>query len=182
VETALFASECEYGRLHLSPDAGITEILRPDGSPCQAGEVGEVVSTAFLNTYQPLVRYRLGDLAAWAPEPCPCGRQMPVLQEVVGRLEEVVTGPDGRQLVRFHGIFTDQPNIIEGQIIQESLRDFRVKVVTTDGFSEEDTLEIRRRMAARLGGDINVLIEKVDAIPRSSSGKFIAVISKVKTS
>jgi phenylacetate-CoA ligase len=35
VETALFASECEHGRLHVSPDVSITEILRPDGTPCQ---------------------------------------------------------------------------------------------------------------------------------------------------
>ena len=178
VETALFASECEYGRLHLSPDAGITEILRPDGSPCQAGEVGEVVSTALLNTYQPLVRYRLGDLAAWAPEPCPCGRQMPVLQEVVGRLEEVVTGPDGRQLVRFHGIFTDQPNIIEGQVIQESLTDFTVKVVGTERFSDRDADDIRSRMRQRLGAGVMIRVERVESIPRTSSGKFQAVISK----
>ncbi len=46
VETALFASECEHGRLHVSPDVSITEILRPDGTPCQPGEVGEVVTTS----------------------------------------------------------------------------------------------------------------------------------------
>jgi len=180
VETALFASECEHGRLHLSPDVSITEILRPDGTPCLPGEVGEVVTTALLNSYQPLMRYRLGDLAAWDPGPCPCGRQMPVIKEVVGRLEEVVTGPDGRQLVRFHGIFTDQPNIIEGQIIQETLREFKVKVVTTAGFSERDETDIQNRMVKRLGMNVNITIEKVNAIPRSTSGKFIAVISKVR--
>ncbi len=182
VETALFASECEHGRLHLSPDVSITEILRPDGTPCPPGEVGEVVSTSLLNTYQPLIRYRLGDLAAWDPEPCQCGRHMPVIQEVVGRLEEVVTGPDGRQLVRFHGIFTDQPHIIEGQIIQETLHDFSVKVVVTDGFSAQDEINIQNRMHQRLGPDIKITINKVPSIPRTASGKFIAVISKVKQS
>jgi phenylacetate-CoA ligase len=180
VESALFASECEHGRLHVSPDVGIVEILRPDGRPCDPGEVGEVVATCLFRSYQPLIRFRLGDLAAWGPEPCECGREMPVIKEVVGRVEDVVTGPDGRQLVRFHGIFTDQQNIIEGQIIQETLTDFVVRLVPTQDFSEKDEIDVRQRMQQRLGDQVTVTIEKVDSIPRSSSGKFKAVISKVK--
>ena len=179
VENALFASECEEGRLHVSPDVSIVEILRPDGSPCEPGEVGEVVTTCLMRSYQPLVRFRLGDLAAWDPEPCPCGRQMPVIKEVVGRIEDVVTCPDGRQLVRFHGIFVNQPNIIEGQIIQENLDRFIVKVVTTENFNVGDIEEIKRRMAQRLCSNIHVEVEEVNKIPRSKSGKFQAVISNV---
>jgi len=179
VESAIFASECEHGRLHVSPDVGIVEILRPDRTPCEPGEVGEVVATCLFRSYQPLIRFRLGDLAAWDPEPCPCGRHMPVIKEVVGRIEDVVTGPDGRQLVRFHGIFTGQPNIIEGQIIQETLTDFVVRLVPTPDFSEEDEIDVRNRMHQRLGAQVTVNIEKVSSIPRSPSGKFKAVISKV---
>jgi len=179
VETALFASECEHGRLHVSPDIGIVEILRPDGTPCEAGEVGEVVATCLFRSYQPLIRFRLGDLAAWDPEPCPCGREMPVIKEVVGRIEDVVTGPDGRQLVRFHGIFVDQPNIVEGQIVQESLREFTVKVVTTENFSEDDISDIRNRMIQRLGSGVEIKVEQVSNIPRTAAGKFKAVVSKV---
>lgn len=180
VESVFFASECEHGRLHVSPDVGIVEILRPDGTPCDPGEVGEVVATCLFRSYQPLIRFRLGDLAAWDPDPCPCGRHMPVIKEVVGRIEDVVTGPDGRQLVRFHGIFTDQPNIIEGQIIQESSSDFVVRLVPTPNFSERDELVVRARMRQRLGEDVTITIEKVTSIPRTASGKFVAVISKVK--
>jgi len=179
VENALFASECEQGRLHVSPDVSIVEILRPDGSLCEPGEVGEVVTTCLMRSYQPLIRFRLGDLAAWDPEPCPCGRKMPVIKEVVGRIEDVVTGPDGRQLVRFHGIFADQPNIIEGQIIQETRNDFTVKVVPTGAFASADISNIVQRMRQRLGPDINIKVEKVQEIPRTKSGKFRSVISKV---
>lgn len=179
VESALFASECERGHLHVCPDAGIVEILRPDGTACEPGEVGEVVATCLFRTYQPLIRFRLGDLAAWDPDPCPCGRPMPVIKEVVGRIEDVVTGPDGRQLVRFHGIFTDQPNIVEGQIIQETLTDFIVKVVPTENFTENDQQDLRQRMVQRLGKDVNVTVQKVGLIPRTKAGKFQAVISKV---
>ena len=177
VENALFASECEYGSLHLSPDGGIVEILRPDGTPCQPGEIGEVVTTSFLRTYQPFIRYRLGDLAAWDDRPCPCGRQSPVIKEVVGRLEDVVTGPDGRQLVRFHGIFVDQPHVIEGQVIQESLQKFTIRVVPTEGFCDTDVKDIQTRMKQRLGESVIISVELVNEIPRNAAGKYKAVIS-----
>src|ERR1035437_4535270 len=70
VENVLFASECEKGRLHVSPDAGVVEILRPDGSRCTVGETGEVVATSLIRTGQPFIRYRLGDLARWSGEIC----------------------------------------------------------------------------------------------------------------
>ena len=179
VENALFASECEFGSLHVSPDAGIVEILREDGSPCNPGEVGEVICTCLLRDYQPLIRYRLGDLAAWSADPCPCGRKMPVIKEVTGRIEDVVIGPDGRQMVRFHGIFADNPNVIEGQIIQESLNQIIVKVLPTENFKEDDSRDIINRVHQRLSDRVDVQVELVNEIPRSSSGKFKAVISKV---
>ncbi|MGH9944057.1 MAG: phenylacetate--CoA ligase family protein, partial [Pyrinomonadaceae bacterium] len=80
VENAIFASECAEGRLHVSPDFSVVEILRPDGAPCEPGEVGEVVTTSLTREYQPLVRYRLGDLAVWDADVCPCGRAMPVIK------------------------------------------------------------------------------------------------------
>ncbi len=180
VENALFASECEHGRLHISPDVGIVEILRPDCSPCDPGETGEVVTTCLMRTLQPMIRFYLGDLAAWDPEPCPCGRSMPVIKEVVGRIEDIVICPDGRQLVRFHGIFVNQPNVIEGQIIQESLDHIHVKVVPTDSYTDSDTQDIIHRVQQRLSSSVKVTVECVPSIPRTKAGKFKAVISKVR--
>ena len=177
VENVLFASECEADRLHVSPDVGVIEILRPDGSACAPGEVGEVVATSLMHYSQPFVRFRLGDLAAWDGEPCACGRAMPVIKEVVGRIEDVVTGPDGRQLVRFHGIFVNQPNVREGQIIQETLHRIRVKIVPTETFNETDVADIIARVQQRLSAEVEVIVEPVAEIPRTKSGKFKAVIS-----
>lgn len=180
VENAIFASECEHGRLHVSPDVALVEILRPDGSACELDEVGEVVVTVLSRAYQPLIRFRLGDMAMWDAEPCPCGRQMPVLKEVLGRIEDVVIGPDGRQMVRFHGIFANQPHVREGQIVQEALNCIRVKVTTTDGFGESDINDITHRIQQRLGESVNVIVEPVFSIPRTKAGKFKAVVSLLK--
>lgn len=178
VENAVFASECERGGLHVSSDAGVVEILKPDGTPCAPGEVGEVVATSFVRRYQPFIRYRLGDMAAWATAPCPCGRELPLLQEVVGRIEDAVVGPDGRQVAQFYGVFVDQPHVVEGQIVQEALDRIRAKVVPTAGFGEPDVSDIQQRIRQRLG-DVEVLVECVPEIPRTSAGKFKAVVSLI---
>lgn len=179
VENAVFASECEYGRLHVSPDVSIVEILHPDGSPCAKGEEGEVVVTSLSRIYQPLIRFRLGDMAVWDTEDCPCGRQMPVIKEVLGRIEDVVIGPDGRQMVRFHGVFVNQPHIREGQIIQEELDHIRVKVLPAPGFNAADEEDIIHKVQQRLGPNIRVTIEAVESIPCTKAGKFQAVVSKI---
>ena len=178
VENCIFVSECEAGSLHISPDVSVVEILRPDGTPCDPDEPGEVVATCLMRNYQPLIRYRVGDVAAWSSQPCDCGRSMPVLKEVVGRLEDVLIGPDGRRMVRFHGLFVDQPSIREGQVIQETISQIRVKVVTTDDFDEKDVQEIQRRVHQRMGA-VEVIVEPVSEIPRTTSGKFKAVVSHV---
>jgi phenylacetate-CoA ligase len=180
VENLLFASECSHGRLHVSPEVGLIEILRPDGTPCDAEEVGEVVTTGLLRDYQPMIRFRLGDLAAWDSRPCPCGRVLPVIKEVVGRIEDVVVGPDGRRLVRFHGIFVDQPHVREGQIIQEAIDRIRVKVVPAAGYGSADEQDIVRRIQQRLTAEMQVIVEVVESIPRTKAGKFQAVVSLLK--
>lgn len=182
VENASFACECEEGSLHVSPEAGIIEIIRPDGTHCGPGEVGEVLVTGLLRTHQPLVRFRLGDLAAWSADSCKCGRQMPVLQEVVGRIEDVVIGPDGRKMVRFHGVFIDLSGVRRGQIIQESLSSIRVLLECTDSYEMVLNETIVSRIQERLGSQVRVAVEIVGAIPLGPGGKFQAVVSRLEES
>ena len=156
------------------------ELLRSDGTPSGPDEVGEVVATCLNRDYQPLIRFRLGDLAKWESVACECGRAMPVLKEVVGRIEDVVTGPDGREMVRFHGIFVNQPSIREGQIIQETLHRIRVKVVPVNGFGSGDVDDVVARVRQRLGPEIEVIVEPVKEIPRTAAGKFRAVVSMLQ--
>ena len=179
VEACCLAAECEHHRLHLSPDVGIVEILDEAGSPVEPGRPGEIVATGLLNYAQPLIRYRTGDLAVLSEEPCPCGRNMPVIEDLIGRIEDTVIGADGREMVRFHGIFVGLPHIREGQVVQDTLDSFRLRLVVDPAFGEPDRLEIARRFHERLG-DIDLTFEIVDRIERTRAGKFPAVISKVR--
>lgn len=177
VEACGLVSECEHGRLHVSPDVGILEFVDPvTGLPAPPGTAAEVLCTGLLNVDQPLIRYRIGDLMHASGEPCPCGRQMPVVEEITGRMEDTVVGPDGREMVRFHGIFIGIDRIVEGQVVQHTLQRFDVNLVTATPLTDREKRLIRERMASQLGS-VEVAIQEVVQIPRGPNGKFKAVIS-----
>ncbi len=179
VENLFFVCENEHRQKLINPDCGILEVVDVDAKPVHVGMPGEVLATGFIRPGQPMVRYRIGDEAVLSDEPAKCGRSMPVLAEVTGRLEDTVYGPDGRRMVRFHGIFVGQPNIREGQVIQERLDFLRILVVPKSGYTHDDEKTIVSRVHERLGRNTTVCVEAVDSIPRTRSGKFKAVISRV---
>jgi phenylacetate-CoA ligase len=180
VENCVLATECERGRLHVSPDFGIVEIVDDEGRPVPPGRPGKVVCTGLANLTQPLIRYDIGDIACWSPEPCPCGRDaLPVLEQIVGRLEDLVIGKNGQATVRFHGLFVNLPNVVEGQVIQEDLDHIRIRVVAREGFGEDDVRTIRTRVAEERLGPLQVTVERVPLIERTERGKFRAVINRL---
>ncbi|WP_405223876.1 phenylacetate--CoA ligase family protein [Lentisalinibacter sediminis] len=179
VENLFFVCENEYGQKLINPDCGILEVVNSTFDQIGPAEDGEILATGFIRPSQPMIRYRIGDRAVLSEERARCGRQMPVLKEVIGRLEDTVYGPDGRRMVRFHGIFVDQPNIEEGQIIQERLDFVRVIVVAKPGFGFNDEQDVIKRIKERLGDGMRVVVEQTSAIPRNQAGKFRAVISKI---
>jgi phenylacetate-CoA ligase len=179
VEGCLFASQCEYGRYHVSAEVGIIEIVNRDGKPCEPGEIGEVICTGLQNTLQPLIRYQIGDAARWATaQTCSCGRSMPVLEGIEGRFEDICLTPDGREMLRFDTVFKGIHSIKEAQLVQQKLDCFTIYVVPGDNFDEHEIEKIKSNMRLH-AGDVLTEVKPVGAIPRGPSGKFRAVISKL---
>ncbi len=180
VEGCLFASQCEHGRYHVSPEIGIVEIVNSKGTPCALGEVGEVIATGLQNFIQPLIRYKIGDAARWAiDQSCPCGRQMPILEAIEGRFEDVCYTPDGRQMLRFDTVFKGVENIIKAQIVQEKVDLFSINLVPGKHFGLGDIELLKKNMALHVGSTVEVVINQMSEIPRSDTGKFRAVMCKL---
>ena len=179
VEGCMLAFQCEHGRYHVSPEVGIIEIINSNGQPCVLGEMGEVVCTGLQNLLQPLIRYRTGDVARWAMgQACPCGRQMPILEAIEGRVEDICITSDGRQMLRFDTVFKGVENIREAQVVQEQLDLFTIRLVPADTFEEHDIQKIKDNMHLH-AGEVRVDVHLVDQIERTASGKFRAVICKL---
>jgi len=182
VEACNLISECEHHRLHISPDVGIVEILDSEGKEVKLGEMGEVVSTGLLNFDQPLIRYKMGDYISLSlNQNCPCGRKMPVVEEIIGRIMDTVTCLDGRKIVSFYRVFTNLPKIIESQLIQEEISIFKVNLVTTEKLSLEEESLIISRIISQVG-DASIKINYLQEIPKGPNGKFKSVISKLNQS
>jgi phenylacetate-CoA ligase len=178
-EAVAAASECAHGRMHLWPEAGGIEVVQGE-TPVPNGMAGELIGTGLLNTDMPLIRYCVGDRGALAsPETgCPCGRTLPILKAVEGRTDDVLYTPDGRQIGRLDPVFKANLPVREAQIIQEALRRVRVRYVPAPGFTDADGKSIVERLRERMG-DVAVVLEAVSEIPRTSSGKFQAVICQI---
>jgi phenylacetate-CoA ligase len=178
-ETVAAASECEAGRLHLWPEAGVTEVLNESGEAVAAGQPGHLVATGLLNENMPLIRYRVGDqiTMARASDRCPCGRTLPLVERIEGRADDVLLTRDGRQVGRLDPVFKASLAVREAQIIQESLDRVRILYVPAREFSAVDADSICTRLRERMG-DVDVTLEKVPAIPRGTNGKFRSVIRR----
>jgi phenylacetate-CoA ligase len=178
VEAAASASECPAGSLHIWPEVGHVEIIGADG-PVPWGTSASLVSTGLLNADMPLIRYRTGDNGALMNEDvfCTCARTLPLLAALEGRVDDVLYTTDGRRIGRvgLGQVLQEQP-VIEGQIIQETSNRLRVRVVPAPGFTSEAESIITERLQARMG-KVNVILEKVDQVPRGANGKFRAVLN-----
>jgi phenylacetate-CoA ligase len=179
VEGCVFACQCKHGRYHVSVDVGIVEILDAKGAPCPPGVSGEIVCTGLHNLLQPLIRYRIGDLASWSEnQHCECGSQMPIIEGIDGRAEDMCCTPDGRRTCRFDPVFKGVTGIREAQIVQEHLSEFVIYVAADPGFGAREIGMLQEAMRLDVG-DVNVRVELVDKIERSPSGKFRPVVCAV---
>src|SRR5690606_15500097 len=120
-EPSCFWSSCEEGTLHIHPEYGISEVVDDDGNPVPPGVEGDVVVTSFLSRVFPLIRYRLGDRAILAPPgtKCACGREMPVVEMVVGRRDDILYVPERGFVGRLDPVFKGTMPLLEAQIVQE---------------------------------------------------------------
>jgi phenylacetate-CoA ligase len=178
--------ECESHRgLHLNIDLYPLRIVDDSGRDLPIGEMGEVVISNLVNPATVLLNYRLGDLAAFLPGKCPCGRSLPMLSFPPGRSDDLILLPSGRTMhpQAIRTIFTLEEQVWQYQIIQNSSTQFNVKIVASSG---ADRSKLRERIAAkfaeRFSKEASTDIFFVDSIDRTASGKFRPVISMVQES
>ena len=179
-ELTAAGSECQQGAMHLWPETGIVEVLAEDSDrPLPVGHSGRLVCTGLLNVDMPLIRYEVGDRGALSAQPeCACGRGLPILGHIEGRLDDVLVGLDGRQVGRLDSIFKSDLDVQEAQIMQEKPGTIQVRLVPGRDYSERTAQVIKQRVIERLG-NVQVEIKILERIPRGANGKFKYVINRL---
>ena len=84
--------ECEaLNGYHMREADLYFEIVNPDtGEAVPDGQWGEVVFTTLTREAMPFIRYRTGDIASFAANPCACGTFLKTMQKVLGRIDNKV--------------------------------------------------------------------------------------------
>lgn len=181
-EVGIISSECrEKTGLHINSENVIVEIEK-DGKPVKDGELGEIIVTDLWNYGMPFVRYRMGDVATKASlEKCPCGRGLPLMKDVVGRVGDFIIDSNGGLIhgEYFTHLFYGVPGVKQFQFIQESKEEVVLKIHAEESFDRSVLNKIYPKISRVLGEGIKVNTEYLDTPLIESSGKFRFTISKL---
>lgn len=177
-EMCVFIGQCREGQYHIHSDYSVVELLKEDGTPAAPGEDAEIVCTGLINPVMPLIRYRIGDRGVISENKCKCGSQFPVLEKLLGRIDDVIITPDGKKVGRLSPVLKGFP-IKESQYVQEDKNSVTVLLVKDAGFSEKDEINIIGEIRKRLGSQLKIKIDYVAEVPRGPGGKFKTIVSKI---
>lgn len=182
VETGKIGFQCERREgFHLNVDRCPVRVIDEQGRTLPAGQRGEIVVSNFVNRATVLLNYRTGDLGTLSDKPCPCGRSLPILERLEGKINDRIHLPDGRCLVAgsVELLFKHElEDTLQGQLTQlvDGCVLWRIVPLTST-----DCEALRRRLADKttgmLGPDVPVAVEFVDDIPHTRTGKFRRVVS-----
>ncbi|MDF1678791.1 MAG: hypothetical protein P1U32_08880 [Legionellaceae bacterium] len=185
VEIGGIAQQCpEYKQYHVNAEHVYLEIVNDANEPCGVGEVGRVLVTSLMNYATPLIRYELGDYAAFGA-PCPCGRTLPVLQKIVGRKRNRLVLQNGETRFPYLGEYEDLANVApirvqKFQVIQHTLTLIEIKVVSPDRLTTVQRDAACLFYQSVFGAHFNIDITYHNDIASGPAGKFEEFISCVE--
>jgi phenylacetate-CoA ligase len=162
----------------------IVEIIVND-SKAKPGEMGEVVITDLNNYCMPFLRYKIGDLAV-AMDPnqrSSCGRGLPMLGKIEGRVQAIIFGEGNRFLpgTFFAHFFKEYPHLInQYQVIQNELGSIELKIIKGKRFTDASMNDLLQELRKHLGERTCINLEYVNIIEMVRTGKHQGAISNLK--
>lgn len=180
-EFGALALQCpEYDHYHVQSESAYVEVLADDGTPCAPGETGRVIVTTLQNFAMPLVRYEMGDYAE-VGEPCPCGRGLPVLKRIAGRVRNMAVDPTGR---RFWPSFPaelwlEAAPIRSFQLVQHAPSAIEVRYVMDRALAAAEEERLRASLGKVLRYPFDFSFVRTDAVERRPGGKFEDFVSRI---
>lgn len=175
-------SECSEGGFHINPEYGVIEFLNEKENNAKHGELAEMVCTGLNNFSMPLIRYKIGDNAIPTNKKCSCGRGLPLVESLEGRIDDMIITPDGR-MIPPSGMtlaFEFSGNIKQCQLVQNKKEELIINIVKSDKYGDKDHKFMLNEVRKRIGNEMKVTVNFVDVIPRTKAGKLRFAMSDVK--
>jgi len=180
-DTTLHAGECpEHSGYHLAIENAVIEFIKDD-EHVAPGELGKITITDLSNYAMPFIRYEIGDLGVPSNEICSCGRGLPLMEKVSGRIRDIITTKGGKYITGafFNHLFCDTKGIKQFQFIQKT-RDYAIlKIVKGENYLQTELDTIIEKIYNQCE-DMKIEVEFVESIPLTRSGKYRFTMSEVE--
>jgi phenylacetate-CoA ligase len=175
---------CEERKgFHLHEDLCHVKVVDTNGRKLKDGEKGEIVISNFVNHGTVLLNYRLGDVGSLSKVKCPCGRTLPLLSELEGRVEDTLFLQDGRFIHprAIWSVIKKSEGVLKYQFIQHEPKRFELKLVTVDKGSYPLAADrILDSLKDLLGSSVIIESKNVEELNPQEGGKFRPVLSLCK--
>jgi phenylacetate-CoA ligase len=184
-EVAAIASECaRHEGLHVNAENLLVEVVK-NNKTAGKGETGEILITDLENFAMPLIRYRIGDAGILSERNCSCGRGLPLIEKLEGRVTDFIETVEGSKISGVAictYVITNIKGIRQVQFIQESLDRVTINIAKNHFFDQDTEKHLVKKFKDFIGtGNMTVAVNYVDEIPKTTSGKYRFVISKIDT-
>jgi len=153
---------------HIDVDSVITQFIEDD-EEVSSGEQGKIVFTGLYNYAMPLIRYNIEDVGIPSDIKCSCGRGLPLMKILEGKLMDFLVAPDGTMISPYTvkiNITGTVPGIQLCRIIQYSKENIKMLIVKNKEYTDGSTILIKNIFEKFLGNEVNVSIEFVEEIER----------------
>jgi phenylacetate-CoA ligase len=170
-ETATIASMCSHGSMHVYEDFLVVEPVDSDYRPVPDGEVADrLLVTVLFSRTLPLIRYELTDSVCLSTTPCSCGSPFKVLESVAGRTEATLQMRSAGGAIAVHGWQVEQDDTgVTVRVVDHS------KVVDAARLERDVRVAL---LTAGVSAHINVRVERVEQLTRSSLGKAPLIVGR----
>ena len=171
--------ECGEGEgYHVNEDAAFVRIVDREDRDAEPGEPGSLLVSNLVNRGTVLLNYRLGDVAALIPEPCPCGRSLPRIRLLEGRDNAWIERPGAPPVHPFR--LSGPLNRLEvgrWQIVQPHIDRLIVRILPTPG-QDRAALEASIRALVRevVRPDLEAEVEFPQELDHTRSGKVLSFV------
>lgn len=151
------------------------EVLKMESDiPTSSGELGRIIVTDLFNYCMPIIRYNTGDLGVMDYSVSP-----PILKRIEGRKTDIIYNTAGDVVPSMIIASIDRyQGILQGQLIQESEKDYTLKLNITSKFKDE--VKIIEEFKGYLGYNASIKIIYVDGIPLLNSGKRRSTVNNYR--
>jgi len=142
-----------------------------------------LLKSQFLPYYaMPLTRYRVGDVGIFGDGMCSCGRGLPLLKSIEGRIVDCFRLSNGRIVTPKAIMATIQgcPGVSRYQAVQQGANKITIELMKRKNDPEVSVEDLVSRCHGILGNDVEIEVFMGDR--KNLKAKFRPVISKLTMS